>query len=87
MHIYALISTVLVALCCINFVFAGPDGIDCQCICCVPALFAPCSPWKLGYIHLNLTLCDSNKCLSNCKALYNFCERAKGEMQTTCQTR
>ncbi len=84
MHMYALISAVLAALCCIHFAFAGPDGIDCQCICYELDGNGKYTEIGGGSIHLNLTVCDDKKCLSGCNTQYKFCEQSNGEMHAIC---
>ncbi len=86
MHMSTILSTILVALCCIQFTSAISYGIDCQCTCCLltETKTSPCKPLETNSIHLDHATCDAQKCRSACNREYPFCERGKALMQTTC---
>ncbi|CAF0973954.1 unnamed protein product [Rotaria sp. Silwood1] len=85
MHMSTLVSAILIALYCVNFVSAIDSGADCQCICSISTRRGARRAMNIGSSNIETAPCDNNKCVKACKLAYPLCESSRGEMQASCK--
>ncbi|CAF1094820.1 unnamed protein product [Rotaria sp. Silwood1] len=85
MHMSTLVSAILIALYCVNFVSAIDSGADCQCICSISTRRGARRAVNIGSSNIETAPCDDNKCVKACKDAYPLCESSRGVMQALCK--
>ena len=85
MHYSSFLVAIFVALCYVNTASAGPLGVECECMCCLPNKNDDsCTLKDIGFVHLSDAVCNITQCIQQCKTAYPLCERASGKVESGC---
>lgn len=85
MNKVSILSAILVALYCANYVSAVTAQASCDCTCNIPTKRNGFRPSFINTIALEDGVCDINKCLTICKKAYPLCESGKAVMKAACK--